>query len=1039
MLDMPKISIRVNVLTVMLLIAGAMAASLLLSQYYFSQKLAIESTHKTFELIFKNITEHIRVEGTNTRNMLTAKSQQTELLEPITFDPFHPSLKGLVEALQVGQNLYAIYFAQQNGHFYEVVNMQDKQSLFDVYKAPEQTAWTVITIIDNQQQLAFLNDNLELINKTITAKKYDPRVRPWYVDAINAEGVIRTKPYLFSHLNQAGITYATQLESKGVVLALDFTMEQFNKILSLQKVDAKSEVFLISSKGTKIASSAFINEKESQQAEEELISKPIAFSEEEVAYIKNHHALLISNENDWPPFDFEEAGEPKGFSIDLMRLLSKKSGLKLQFMNGYQWSEIMTMFKKRELDIVHALYKTQKREEMGLFSDSTFSFKNYFIVPKGAPDIAQFSDIKGETVVVVKGWATQSFMQKNHPAIPTLVVDSVEEAFLALSKGEADFMIESKESFLYQQQRLSIENLKISGWNKELDKGQANNIYIMVQNDQPILLSIINKTLAALTAQEQQNLQQKWFKNIDVRSDIKTLDSELMKLVIANKTDVVVEYEKTGDQGHYFGMISPLRDGSFLGVKIDADALLKPYIENIKTSLLIAAVLLLIALLTVLRATNYIVRPIKALILENEKIKNREFDDVKNIKTHILELEELSVSFVSMSHSIQQFEKVQEELLDAMIKLIAEAIDEKSPYTGGHCKRVPVIAFLLLDAASRSKEGVFEDFSFTGEDELREFEIGAWLHDCGKVTTPEYVVDKATKLETIYNRINEIRMRFEVLWRDAEIDYLNKKISLEDLQEKRTSLVEDFEFIAEANIGGEFMGDDQKDRVKAIAEQQWSRNFDDKVGLSEIEKERFIGSEDEALPVIENLLSDKTHHIVQRTNFNHETYESQGFKLPVPEHLYNYGEVYNLCIERGTLSPEERYKINEHVIMSIKMLEKIPFPENMQNIPEYAGTHHETLIGTGYPRKLTKEELSVPARIMAIADIYEALTASDRPYKKAKTLSASIKIMSFMVKDQHIDADLFRLFLSSGVYKKYAEKYLNPEQIDDVDIASYLT
>jgi HD domain len=209
--------------------------------------------------------------------------------------------------------------------------------------------------------------------------------------------------------------------------------------------------------------------------------------------------------------------------------------------------------------------------------------------------------------------------------------------------------------------------------------------------------------------------------------------------------------------------------------------------------------------------------------------------------------------------------------------------------------------------------------------------------------------------------------------------------------------------------------------------------------LSDIERERFVGSENDVLPVREKLLSDKTNHIVQRKNFNYEKYESQGFKLPVPEHQYNYGEVYNLCIERGTLSQEERYKINEHVIMSIKMLEKIPFPKNMQNIPEYAGTHHETLIGTGYPRELSKDELSVPARIMAIADIFEALTASDRPYKKAKTLSESIKIMGFMVKDQHIDADLFNLFLSSGVYKQYAERYLQPEQIDDVDIASYLT
>jgi HD-GYP domain-containing protein (c-di-GMP phosphodiesterase class II) len=1039
MLSLPKISIRVNVLTVILLVAALIASSLLVSQYHFSQKLAIESTHKTFELIFKNITEHLRIEGDNTRNMLMAKREQTELLEPITFDPFHPVLHSLVDALQVSQNLYAIYFAQQNGHFFEVVNMQDSPSLFDIYKAPPTTAWTVITIIDNQQQLAFLDEDLTLINKTLNAKKYDPRARPWYEDALKTEGVIRTQPYLFSNLNQAGVTFATQLETKGVVLALDFTMKQLNKLLALQKVDEKSEVFLVSSKGTKIASSAFVQQQHSQQQKEETLNPSVSFTQEEEAYLKNHQTLLVSNENDWAPFDFEEAGEPRGFSIDLLRLLSEKSGLKLQFVNGFQWSELMDMFKERELDVVHSLSKTKEREALGLFSEPIFNLKNYFIVPAGAPDIRQFSDITDETLVVVNGWVTHDYIQTNYPNIKTLVVESVEETFLALSRGEADFMIDTEGSFLYQKQRLSIENLRLSGWNKEFDKGRDNHIHIMVQNDQPVLLSIINKTLAAVTDKEKQKIHQKWFKDIAGRADIKTLDPALMKTLINEKTGVVVEYVKQENNNHYFAMLSPLRSDAYLGVKIDADALLKPYQSSIKRSLVIASLLLLILLPIVLLGASYIVKPIRALILENEKIKNRKMNEVTKIQTSILEFEELSDSFVSMSASIQQFEKDQENLLDAMVKLIAEAIDEKSPYTGGHCERVPKIAFLLLDAASQSTQGVFDEFSFTTEDEFREFEIGAWLHDCGKVTTPEYVVDKATKLETIYNRINEIRMRFEVLWRDAEIDYLNGKLSQEELQTRKDTLIKDFEFIAEANMGGEFMGEEQKERVRAIAQQEWLRHFDETLGLSPTEKGRFVGNEDEVLPVREKLLSDKTNHIVERKNFNHEKYELQGFKLPVPEHLYNYGEVYNLCIERGTLSEEERYKINEHVIMSIKMLEKIPFPEGMKKIPEYAGTHHETLIGTGYPRKLSKDELSIPARIMAIADIFEALTASDRPYKKSKTLSESIKIMGFMVKDQHIDADLFNLFLSSGVYIKYAETYLLPEQIDDVDISAYLT
>jgi len=433
-------------------------------------------------------------------------------------------------------------------------------------------------------------------------------------------------------------------------------------------------------------------------------------------------------------------------------------------------------------------------------------------------------------------------------------------------------------------------------------------------------------------------------------------------------------------------------------------------------------------------------------MLENEKIKNRDFHQVKNIKTYIFELHELSDSLVSMSVSIQEYQEAQEKLLDSIIKVLADAIDSKSAYTGGHCKRVPEIAQKLTKVASDKKDGLFKEFSFESEDEWREFHIGAWLHDCGKVTTPEYVVDKSTKLETIYNRIHEIRTRFEVLYRDAQIVYLeeqlhnkDKKQSLEKLHATQNKLIEEFEFLASANMGGEYMSEEKQERIKSIAKREWTRNFDDRLGLADVELLRYEGIEAKQTPAIERLLSDKQEHLIKRVNFDYESYKADGFKEEVPQYLYNYGEIYNLCVEKGTLTHEERFKINEHVIMTIKMLEQIPFPSQLNKIPEYAGTHHETMIGTGYPRKLSKKDLSIPARIMALADIFEALTASDRPYKKAKTLSESLKIMSFMVKDEHIDGDIFELFLNSGVYMEYAEAHLKPEQIDEVKIETYIS
>ncbi len=483
-----------------------------------------------------------------------------------------------------------------------------------------------------------------------------------------------------------------------------------------------------------------------------------------------------------------------------------------------------------------------------------------------------------------------------------------------------------------------------------------------------------------------------------------------------------------------------------VGIIMPKEKLLEPYMREITNSLYAALIFVLLSIPVAFYLSSVIVKPIRSLMLENEKIKNRDFDKVQNINSSILELHELSSSLVSMSTSIQEYQKSQEKLLDSIIKVLADAIDAKSAYTGGHCRRVPEIAQMLTKVASDKKNGAFKDFSFESKDEWREFHIGAWLHDCGKVTTPEYVVDKSTKLETIYNRIHEIRTRFEVLYRDAQITYLheqlegkNREESLKKLYETQSKLIEDFEFIASANIGGEYMSEDKQEHIKSIADREWVRNFDDRVGLSDVELLRYEGVETKQTPVTEKLLSDKVEHIVQRVNFDYENYKANGFKEDVPEYLYNYGEIYNLCIEKGTLSSEERFKINEHVIMTIKMLEQIPFPSHLTKIPEYAGTHHETMIGTGYPRKLSKKDLSVPSRIMALADIFEALTASDRPYKKAKTLSESLKIMSFMVKDEHIDGDIFELFLSSGVYMEYAKAHLKPEQIDEVKIEDYIS
>ena len=368
-----------------------------------------------------------------------------------------------------------------------------------------------------------------------------------------------------------------------------------------------------------------------------------------------------------------------------------------------------------------------------------------------------------------------------------------------------------------------------------------------------------------------------------------------------------------------------------------------------------------------------------------------------SFKSDIQTMVEALASQAAVAITNKNLIKDLENLFESFIKLIASAIDAKSPYTGGHCARVPEITMLLANAVQETKDGPFADIAFTDK-EMYELKIAAWLHDCGKVTTPEFVVDKSTKLETIYDRVHEVETRFGVIKRDVEIKRLKKELKIErneslSLEEKLDKikalqreyrktvriLKNDLEFVQESNVGGEFMSGDKKDRVHQIANYRWKPNGK-----------------------MENFLSED--------------------------------EIYNLTIPRGTLTPEERKVINDHIVVTINMLEELPYPKHLKNVPEFAGGHHEKLDGTGYPKGLIKDEMTVQARIMAIADIFEALTARDRPYKKGKTLSQAMRILGFMKNDAHIDVDLFDIFVKEKIYLKYAEEYLDPEQIDEVQM-----
>ncbi len=519
----------------------------------------------------------------------------------------------------------------------------------------------------------------------------------------------------------------------------------------------------------------------------------------------------------------------------------------------------------------------------------------------------------------------------------------------------------------------------------------------------------------------------------------KKIDQELIN-AFKNSPDKIITYKK--DFKEYLAMSIPAKGDTKLPVhlafKAEKSKMMAPYLRIIHTEILLTILVILMVIPLIRHLSQKFLLPIKSLVKENLKIKNREFDKLQKVKSNILEIDQLSDSLIDMAKSIKEYENQQEKLLEGFIHLIAETIDVKSSHTGEHCRRVPIIAKMLTKEADKADFGELKNFKIKTGDDLKALEWSAWLHDCGKLVVPEHVIDKATKLETVYNRIHEIRTRFEVLLRDAKIRYLedlligeDAKIAKDILDKKIKKLHSDFEFIAEVNLGEKPLSKEDKKRLQEIANIEWERNFSNQIGISWQERE-LLGNiiKEEIFPVKEKLLLDGAIYQIPRERKDFEIFRREKVTMKIPDLLYNKGELYNLSIDQGTLTQEERFKINEHAIHTIRMLKELPWTPHLKRIVEDAGNHHEHLDGTGYPRSLTKKDLSIPARIMAIADIFEALTSSSRPYKRPKSLSVSLKIMAQMAKNQKIDAELFVIFLKEDIHIKFAKLYLNPEQLD---------
>ena len=918
-------------------------------------------------------------------------------------DRFLDDIASMKAVLTENDWMMSVYIGYGNGTFHQLIVTRQNAAILKKYDAPDQTDYIdrIITAQhpgNRRQKWRFLDSRLNMLSQRIDATvAYDPRARPWYNRALKSGHSIFTDPYIFSSSRLPGLTCARALPDGNGVLGVDITLTRLGDLLENQTLSAHGAIWILDGNNRLTAYSdlswdSVVGEKLELP---DAINAPQPF----VRTVAQKMAGLAPEDLDKPFFIKTNKdvymvkatgikSTATGASVDLMVVMAAP----LKDITGHINTLVLRLFVIAScllaLIIPLAVWLGHKVarpvEQLAHMAEQIRKFD--FNTP--LPPVSTF-------LKEIQGLFTTYKVMRSTIQDKT---ENLEQTRLKLGDLVRGGIALGEETELTKLVTSILETSRVLA---EADGGV---IYIWENEKLGVeLLSLENESIVL------GGLSGNPAPRVMVRPEILPFLDEntvLHATCECFNTKKIVIHPK--GEFTLFPTGLPREPGN--------------YAVN--------------SIITVPIVTNH------GGLCGVIQLFNADLNAPKKICNYVSALAAQAAVTLENRNLVNSLR----ELFDSLIQVIATSIDAKSPYTAGHCTRVPVICDMLARAVHETTNGPYADFRIETEEEWRQLSIAAWLHDCGKVSTPEFVVDKATKLETVYNRIHEIRTRFEVLRRDAEIDYYKKLIEGKtdpgtlgkSLEETIRELEDDFGFVARSNIGGEFMSEDAQRRLASIAQRTWKRHFSDRLGISNEEMGRKEDTPEPRLPVFEPLLADKAEHLFPRLKHYSHIKNAQGHPLKTPTYEYNKGELYNLCIARGTITAEERFKINEHTLSGLEMLSKIPFPENLDKVPEIAVSHHETLVGTGYPLQKNKDQLMIETRILTIADIFEALTASDRPYTNPKSVSQTLKIMEFMRDDKHIDPDLFDIFLKKKIFKKYADKYLDASQDDVFDYSVYL-
>ena len=714
-------TIRLTVVTVFIVATAVTALVALGLQYYFSEKMAREAAAELYSTTALSVASELNAISRVNANVIDLLADNPELADP---DREAALLGVFIQVLEKNPMLYGVYVGRPDGSLFEVINLDTSDEARNQMRALPPDRWLVMSVENIEgkptRTFQYLDESLKMRISRNEDASYDATQRPWYQSAYASGLVEVSQPYLFAQLGSAGLTVSKRVVGSDAVVGMDMTLATLSDFLSKNALAEESGLYLYDSEGSIVASNLA-----NRQRDKPLPIPRVSVSADERAYLDSLGTLVVSNELNWPPIDYAQQGQPRGYSVDIIRIISQALNIPIQFENGFTWAELVDRFRAGDIDLLHPLALTPENKDWGLSGASHLAlpFALVTLEKEGAPE--NLEQMQGKTLAIPRGWSVMPLITAAWPDFEVIATESTLDSIEKVLAGEIDATLDNAIILQYIADHYFMSGLR---FNAELDLGLKevpDRFFILSQKDEPLLRTLLDRVILAFGEEQKNYLDSFWLSNDSAESvaGADTVPSSLLIEIAQNPSmhGQLMSSEIGGEDHVLFATATGQGGGSmFVGIVTPVSAVMGPFLNNLFLSLAITAAVLLLLLPLSWLFANPIVRPVRQLAHENDKIRRLEFGEVQRVPSRVKELDELSESMVDMVASIQAHEEAQRQLMDAFIRLIAQAIDDKSAYTGGHCERVPELALMLAEAATKSEDKPFTDFGLKDDEQWRE-------------------------------------------------------------------------------------------------------------------------------------------------------------------------------------------------------------------------------------------------------------------------------------------------------------------------------